>query len=75
MSVEAVSPFGGGAPEPEASAAAISVQELLGRMLEVEGSDLHLTAGAAPTARIHGDLVRLGEYPPMNPETLRQLIY
>jgi twitching motility protein PilT len=44
-------------------------------MLEVEGSDLHLTAGAPPTARVHGDLVRLSEYPPMDPETLRQLIY
>jgi twitching motility protein PilT len=75
MSVEAVSPFGGGAPEPDAPGAAFSVQELLGRMLEVEGSDLHLTAGAPPTARIHGDLVRLTEYPPMDPETLRQLIY
>ena len=67
MSVEAVSPFGAPAP--------VSVQDFLNRLLELDGSDLHLTAGAPPTVRVHGDLMRLEEYPPLDPETLRQVIY
>jgi twitching motility protein PilT len=76
MSVEAVSPFGAPAPEPEPGAPLnVSVQDFLNRLLELDGSDLHLTAGAPPTVRVHGDLVRLDEYPLLDPETLRQVIY
>jgi twitching motility protein PilT len=76
MSVEAVSPFGAPAPEPEPGGPlTVSVQDFLTRLLELDGSDLHLTAGAPPTVRVHGDLMRLDEYPLLDPETLRQLIY
>jgi twitching motility protein PilT len=76
MSVEAISPFGAPAPEPEPGAPLnVSVQDFLNRLLELDGSDLHLTAGAPPTVRVHGDLVRLDEYPVLDPETLRQVIY
>ncbi|HXY71074.1 MAG TPA: type IV pili twitching motility protein PilT, partial [Actinomycetota bacterium] len=75
MSVEAVSPFGAPAPEPEPVPSGISVQEFLSTLLDLDGSDLHLTAGAPPTVRVHGDLVRLENYPPLEPETLRTLIY
>jgi twitching motility protein PilT len=76
MSVEAVSPFGAPAPEPEPGAPLnVSVQDFLTRLLELDGSDLHLTAGAPPTVRVHGDLMRLDEYPLLDPETLRQIIY
>jgi len=75
MSVEAVSPFGAPAPEPEPVPSGVSVQEFLSTLLDLDGSDLHLTAGAPPTVRVHGDLVRLENYPPLEPETLRTLIY
>jgi len=75
MSVEAVSPFGAPAPEPEPAPSGVSVQEFLSTLLDLDGSDLHLTAGAPPTVRVHGDLVRLENYPPLEPETLRTLIY
>jgi twitching motility protein PilT len=76
MSLEAVSPFGAPAPEPEPGAPLnVSVQDFLNRLLELDGSDLHLTAGAPPTVRVHCDLVRLDEYPLLDPETLRQVIY
>jgi twitching motility protein PilT len=76
MSVEAVSPFGAPAPEPEPGGPLnVSVQDFLNRLLELDGSDLHLTAGAPPTVRVHGDLMRLDEYPLLDPEGLRQLIY
>ena len=48
----------------------VPVPELLGKLLDRNGSDLHLTAGAPPTVRVHGDLERLEEYPPLSPRAL-----
>ena len=53
----------------------VPVPELLGRLLDMNGSDLHLTAGTPPTVRIHGELERLEEYPPMSPRSLQGMIY
>jgi twitching motility protein PilT len=59
----------------DADAADVSVQELLGKVLDTGSSDLHLTAGAYPTIRQHGDLKPLDSYPRMEPEPLRRMIY
>jgi twitching motility protein PilT len=53
----------------------VPVPELLGRLLEVNGSDLHLTAGAPPTVRVHGDLEPIESYPRLSPRALQQMIY
>jgi twitching motility protein PilT len=53
----------------------VPVPELLGKLLDHNGSDLHLTAGAPPTIRVHGELVRLEEYPPLSPRSLQGMIY
>ena len=53
----------------------VPVPELLGKLLDRHGSDLHLTAGAPPTVRVHGDLERLEEYPPMSPRALQGMVY
>jgi twitching motility protein PilT len=53
----------------------VPVPELLGRLLDLNGSDLHLTAGTPPTVRIHGELERLEDYPLMNPRALQGMIY
>src|SRR6478735_3079008 len=53
----------------------VPVPELLGRLLDLNGSDLHLTAGTPPTVRIHGELERLEDYPPLNPRSLQGMIY
>jgi twitching motility protein PilT len=53
----------------------IPVPELLEVVLERGASDLHLTAGAPPTVRLHGDLVRLDEYPILTPRALQGMIY
>jgi twitching motility protein PilT len=55
--------------------ALVPVQELLSRVLEEDASDLHLTAGAKPTMRLHGDLVPLDHYPVMKGESLRRMVY
>ena len=53
----------------------VPVPELLGKLLDKHGSDLHLTAGAPPTVRVHGDLERLEEYPPLSPRALQGMVY
>ncbi len=53
----------------------IPVPELLGTLLEREGSDLHLTAGTPPVVRVHGDLERLDRYPALTPRALQGMIY
>jgi twitching motility protein PilT len=53
----------------------IPVAELLDVVLDRGASDLHLTVGAPPTIRLHGDLERLTEYPIMTPRALQGMIY
>src|SRR5438128_461082 len=53
----------------------IPVPELLDALLEQGASDLHLTAGAPPTIRLNGDLVKLEEYPLLTPRGLQGMIY
>ncbi len=53
----------------------VPVPELLSKLLERHGSDLHLTAGTPPTIRVHGELERLEEYPGLTPRGLQGMIY
>jgi twitching motility protein PilT len=53
----------------------VPVPELLGKLLEMNGSDLHLTAGTPPTVRVHGELERLTDYPLLTPRALQGMIY
>jgi twitching motility protein PilT len=53
----------------------VPIPELLGKLLEVQGSDLHLTAGTPPTVRVHGELERLQDYPLLTPRALQGMIY
>jgi twitching motility protein PilT len=53
----------------------IPVPELLEVMLERGASDLHLTVGTPPTIRLHGDLLRLEEYPVLESRGLQGMIY
>jgi twitching motility protein PilT len=53
----------------------VPIPELLGKLLEMNGSDLHLTAGTPPTVRVHGELERLQDYPNLSPRALQGMIY
>jgi twitching motility protein PilT len=53
----------------------LSVDVLLETIVGLEASDLHITAGSPPMARVHGALVPLPGYEPMSPETTRDLLY
>jgi twitching motility protein PilT len=60
---------------PDEQDVQIPVAELLDVVLDRGASDLHLTVGAPPTVRLHGDLERLTEYPIMTPRALQGMIY
>jgi twitching motility protein PilT len=53
----------------------IPVPELLEALLDLEGSDLHLTTGAPPVVRVHGELERVDGYPALSPRALQGMIY
>src|SRR6266511_656213 len=60
---------------PDEEDTQVPVPELLEIVLERGASDLHLTAGAPPTIRLHGDLIRLVDYPILSPRALQGMIY
>ncbi|MGD9796701.1 MAG: PilT/PilU family type 4a pilus ATPase [Acidimicrobiia bacterium] len=62
-------------PPPLAVTTELHLNDLLVRTLEVGGSDLHLTAGVAPTVRVHGEMVRMDDFPEMNGSEVRRMIY
>ena len=44
-------------------------------MMSYKSSDLHLTAGAAPTIRVNGELQPLPEYPQLTGESVQRVMY
>ena len=52
----------------------VSLEELLTILVQRNGSDLHIAAGAPPKLRIDGKLVN-SEYDPLTPDETQKLIY
>src|SRR5881392_3198970 len=53
---------------------ALSLSDLLKKMLEMNGSDLHITTNSPPQVRVHGHLHPL-DMPPLTPAETKQLAY
>ncbi|HVE46363.1 MAG TPA: PilT/PilU family type 4a pilus ATPase [Acidimicrobiales bacterium] len=53
----------------------LHVNEMLERVVDLGGSDLHLTTGRHPSVRIHGDIKELTEFPVMNGSEIRRMIF
>src|SRR6476469_5047763 len=53
---------------------ALSLSDLLKRMLEMSGSDLHITTNSPPQVRVHGSLRPL-DMPALSPADTKQLAY
>jgi twitching motility protein PilT len=53
----------------------LSVDMLLERVVEMRASDLHLTSGSQPAVRVHGHIELLSDFPELDPDTVRELIY
>lgn len=52
----------------------VAIEELLKQLVENNGSDLHISSGLPPCARIDGKLKRL-DYPPFTPEQVENLLF
>jgi twitching motility protein PilT len=53
----------------------IHVNDLLKKVLEQRGSDLHLTAGSPPVIRVHGDLQPVEGIESLSGSQIREMIY
>src|SRR6478609_6347523 len=53
----------------------ISLPELLKKMTEAGGSDLHLSTNSAPQIRVHGHLAPVPGYAPLSPADTKRLAY
>ncbi|MBA2389416.1 MAG: type IV pilus twitching motility protein PilT [Geodermatophilaceae bacterium] len=60
---------------PEAESSRIGLDELLTQMVDLGGSDLHLTAAAPPTIRLRGDMTAVPGYGPLEPRMLEEALY
>ena len=48
---------------------------VLTKMVEVQASDVHLTPGFPPAVRVRGRIVPMDDYPPLNPQETREIVY
>jgi twitching motility protein PilT len=48
---------------------------VLGRMVEVRASDVHLSPGFPPAVRVRGRITPVDDYPPLTPQDTREIVY
>jgi len=58
-----------------ASPSSPALDGFLTTLMNLGGTDLHITAGSPPLVRVDGDLQRLGDHPNVTPETVQELIH
>jgi twitching motility protein PilT len=64
-----------GLPTVEVRQEELHVNDLLARVVELGGSDLHMTVGIHPSVRVHGKITPLTEFPKLNGSEIRRMIY
>jgi len=53
----------------------VTLPDLLRKMTEAGGSDLHITSNSPPQVRVHGHLTALPGFPPLTPADTKRLAY
>jgi twitching motility protein PilT len=53
----------------------VTLPDLLRKMTEAGGSDLHITSNSPPQVRVHGHLAPIGGYAPLTPADTKRLAY
>ncbi len=53
----------------------LTLPDLLRKMTDMGGSDLHLSTNSSPQVRVHGHLHQLTEFPPFTPAETKRLAY
>ena len=66
---------GNGATATGEAGLSLHVNDLLRYAVSIGASDLHLTAGLAPSVRLHGALRPMDDVPALDPTALRELIF
>jgi twitching motility protein PilT len=61
--------------EDQELAPEVSINRMLTRLVELRGSDLHLSVGLPPMVRVDGDLQPLEEFEVLTGSKLRELVY
>lgn len=65
-----------GSRDPQGEdAGGLDINLCLDRILELGGSDLHLTSHQHPMVRVHGLLQPMSEFPVLNGSQIRQMVY
>ena len=60
---------------PEQRVQELDLHRALQILVECNGSDLHISAGAAPQVRLRGDLRSLNGYEPLDPDSVQRALY
>jgi twitching motility protein PilT len=60
---------------PETESTPLNIDTLLAELVEQNGSDLHVTVGSHPVARVRGELVRLEQFAKLTAEDTLALLY
>ena len=53
----------------------LTLPDLLKKMTDLGGSDLHLSTNSAPQVRVHGHLAPLPGFGPLSPSDTKRLAY
>src|SRR5436189_3191318 len=61
--------------QDNSAASQITLPELLNKMTDAGGSDLHLSTNSSPQIRVHGHLSAVPGYPAMTPADTKRLAY
>ncbi len=61
--------------QPATAQSQVTLPELLRKMTDAGGSDLHLSTNSAPQVRVHGHLSPLAGFGPMTPADTKRLAY
>src|SRR5688572_23996665 len=53
----------------------IDFAAVLGRMVEVNASDVHISPGLPPAMRVNGRITPFEDFPKMTPQDTREIVY
>src|SRR5947209_6689233 len=61
--------------QPQNQETSVTLPDLLRKMTDLSGSDLHLSTNSAPQVRVHGHLAPLPGFPTLTPSDTKRLAY
>ncbi|MCS7308457.1 MAG: type IV pili twitching motility protein PilT, partial [Aquificaceae bacterium] len=53
----------------------VRLSDIIQKSVQLNASDIHITAGAKPSLRVDGRIVQLTEYPVLTPDMTQKIAY